>query len=94
MVAPPLVQHGVDERGDDVLLVRVVLPGIRPRREQVLDAGQVGQAARGQGLPDLREGGLQVLGEGRAAQERHQVLAEVQGADSSARVKVWVSRCL
>ena len=77
----PLVQHGVDELGDDVLLVRVVLPGIGPRGEEVLDAGQVGQAARGQRLPDLREGGVEVLGEGRAAQERHQVLAEVQRAE-------------
>ena len=66
---------------DDVLLVRVVLPGVGPRGEEVLDAGQVGQAARGQGLADLGEGGVEVLGEGRAAQEGHQVLAEVQRAE-------------
>ena len=59
-------------------LPRVVLPGIRPGREELLHAREVGQAARGQRLLDLAERGLEVLGEGGSAEERHQVLAEVE----------------
>src|SRR5438034_7213142 len=73
-----LVEGGVDEGRDDVLLARVVLPRIRPRREQLLDTLEVGQAARGKRLSYLRESRLEVLRERRSPEERHQVLAEVE----------------
>ena len=76
--APGVGGDRVDERRDDLLLLRVVLPGVRPRGEQVLDAGQVREALGGQRLADLAEGRLEVLGEGRPAEEGHQVLAEVE----------------
>ena len=76
-----LVEDGVDEAGNDVLLPRVVLPGVGARREEVLDAGEEGQALLGQRLPDLREGRLQVLPERGPAEEREHVPAEVEGGE-------------
>ena len=72
------MERRVDQAGDHVLLLRVVLPRVRPRREQLLDPRQERQALLRQGLPDLLEGRLEVLGEGRPAEEREHVAAEVE----------------
>ena len=80
-----LVEDRVDQPRDDVLLLRVVLPRVGPGREELLDPREERQALRGEGLADPAERRLQVLAEGRPAEEGQHVLAEVEGGELGQR---------